>query len=188
MNHKWKTASLQTLIKYNQWLLVSLVFLSLLSLLLGIAMINKEERWILIPMTDIDRRMEVSNNQLYPSYLKNWAIHVAKEVFTTSPAEVVNQHAEIRKISITNKELSKFFAEQLQFVQGNNASSVFFIKGAVPDGGGIKVTGTLHYWFAGSLEKIALEKSYLISYKEVNKGLILLSNIEEYKELDDAKN
>src|SRR4051812_3167721 len=115
MNHKWKSASLQTLVKYNQWLLVSLVFLSLLSLLLGIAIINKEERWVLIPMTDIDRRMEISNNQLFPSYLKNWAIHVAKEIFTTSPEEVISQHAEIRKISITNKELSKFFAEQLQF-------------------------------------------------------------------------
>lgn len=188
MNHQWKAASLQTLIKYNQWLLVSLVLLSVLSLSLGIAMINKEERWVLIPMTDIDRRMEVSNNQLYPSYLKNWAIHVAKEMFTTSPAEVVSQHAEIRKISITNKELSKFFAEQFQFIQGSNASSVFFVKAAVPFEGGIKVTGTLHYWFTNSPEKIALEKSYLISYKEVGKGLILLSNIEEFKELIDAKN
>ena len=50
------------------------------------------------------------------------------------------------------------------------------------------MTGTLHYWFTNSPEKIALEKSYLISYKEVGKGLILLSNIEEFKELIDAKN
>lgn len=187
MNHKWKSASLQNLVKYNQWLLVSLVFLSFLSLMLGIAMINKEDRWVLIPMSDIDRRMEVSNNHLYPSYLKNWAIHVAKEMFTTSPSEVINQHAEIRKISITSKELTKFFADQLQFVQGNNASSVFFIKTAIPEGVGIKVSGTLHYWFEGSPQKIALEKSYLISYKEVSKGLILLSNIEEYKEQVDEK-
>ena len=47
MNHQWKAASLQTLIKYNQWLLVSLVLLSALSLSLGIALINKEERWVL---------------------------------------------------------------------------------------------------------------------------------------------
>jgi hypothetical protein len=100
-------------------------------------------------------------------------------VFTTSPDEVVDQHMEIRKISSSNNELSKFFAKQLAFVQGNNASSVFYAKEAKLVSGGVLVTGTLHYWFAGSPQKIALEKSYLISYREAAKGLILLKNIEE---------
>ena len=184
----WKSASLQNLVKYNKWLLISLMCLSVLTLVLGIAVTNKEEKWLLIPMSDIDHRMEVSNKHLYPSYLKDWAVHVAKVMFTTSPDEVVNQHAEIRKISTTNKELSKFFAEQLQFVQGNRASSVFYIKAAIPFEGGVKVSGTLHYWFNASDQKIALEKSYLISYKAASKGLILLSNIEEFKpQGDDEK-
>lgn len=180
MNHTWKTASLQSLVQYNKWLLISVACLSLLSLLLTIAIINKEERWVLIPCHDIDRKMEISNQGLYPSYLKNWAIYVAKEVFTTSPSEVLNQHSLIRKISASNSApLDKFFAEQLLFIQGNNASSVFFVKAAVPVKGAVRVSGTFHYWFGESLEKIALEKSYIISYKEAARGLVLLTNIEE---------
>lgn len=182
MNHQWKQASLQNLLKYNKWLLVCVVALSISSLLLGIASLNVEERWVILPANDPDRRMEISNKQLYPSYLKNWAIHIAKEVFTTSPEEVENQHAQIRRISSATTELSKFFKQQLAFVQSNNASSVFFIKKAYPLDGGVRVNGTLHYWFAGSSEKIALEKSYLIFYKQAARGLILLSNIEEDKE------
>ena len=179
MNHNWKTASLQEVIKYNKYLLAALVILSALSLILGIALLNKEEKWVIFPSDNIDNKMEISNTKLYPSYLKPWAKSIARSVFTTSPDEVVDQHAEIRKISASNNELSQFFAKQLAFVKGNNASSVFYTKETKLFSGGVLVTGTLHYWFAGSPEKIALEKSYLISYREAAKGLILLKNIEE---------
>lgn len=179
MNHRWKTASLQDVIKYNQYLLLAVVTLSILSLLLCFALLNREEKWVIYPSNNIDNRMEISTTKLYPSYLKPWAKNIAREVFTTSPEEVVDQHARIMTIASSNKELNSFFARQLAFVQGNNASSVFYIKEARPVDGGVIVCGTLHYWFAGSDEKIALEKSYLISYKATGNGLVLLKNIEE---------
>ena len=179
MNHQWKTASLQGVMKYNKFLLAAVVILSVLSLILSIALLNKEEKWVIFPSDNIDNKMEISNTKLYPSYLQPWAKSIARGVFTTSPDEVVDQHMEIRKISSSNNELSKFFAKQLAFVQGNNASSVFYAKETKLVSGGVLVTGTLHYWFTGSSEKIALEKSYLISYREAAKGLILLKNIEE---------
>lgn len=181
MNHKWKTASLQDLVKYNKYLLVAVVVLSVLCLLLSFGLLNKEDKWVIFPSDNIDNKMEISNTRLYPSYLKPWAKNIAREVFTTSPEEVVEQHAQIRKISSSSKELTEFFAKQLAFVQGNNASSVFYVKDAKLVSGGVLVNGTLHYWFAGSNEKIALEKSYLISYREAARGLILLKNIEEQK-------
>ena len=72
-------------------------------------------------------------------------------------------------------------------MQGNRASCVFFAKNAEPVEGGVRVNGTLHYWFSGSSEKIALEKSYIISYMEASRGLILLSNIEEIKDVGKDK-
>ena len=182
MNHKWKTASLESLIQYNKWLLCSLVILSSLCLILGFAVLNKEEKWVLIPCNDIDNKMDITRNQLSPSYLRNWAIYVAKEVFTTSPIEVENQLAGIRRISSDTKELSKFFYQQLEFIKGSNATSVFFVKKVVSIDKGVRVTGTLSYWFGESEKKIALEKSYIISYQNAAKGLILLSNIEDDKE------
>ena len=179
MDHQWKTQSLQDVVKYNKYLLLSVVALSILSLILAFALIGKEEKWVLIPSDNIDNKMEVSNTKLYPSYLKPWARSIAKEIFTTSPEEVADQLAEIRKISSSNKELLKFFADQLAFVKSNNASSVFYVKEAKLTKDGVIIQGTLHYWFVGSEQKIALEKSYLISYKETLRGLILLNNIEE---------
>ncbi|MDC0864376.1 TraE/TraK family type IV conjugative transfer system protein [Rickettsiaceae bacterium] len=179
MNHKWKTSSLSEVMRYNKWLLAAVVLLSLLCLMLGYACTSREEKRILIPCNDTDRRMEVSNQKLYPSYLQNWASYIARELFTTSPEDVEAQHAGIRKISDGSSELTKFFSNQLSFIQGNRASSVFFIKDANSIPGGARVNGTLHYWFGDSGEKISLEKSYLIFYKEGIRGLVLLTKIEE---------
>lgn len=179
MNYQWKNQSLQEVIKYNKHLLVSVVALSILSLVLSFALVNKEDKWVLIPTNDISNRIEISNTKLYPSYLKSWAKNVARDVFTTSPEEVIEQHTQIRKISSSNKQLSNFFNKQLDFVQGNNASSVFFVKEAKLGNNAVLVNGTLHYWFAGSNQKITLEKHYLVSYRQAERGLILLTNIEE---------
>ncbi|MDG1437085.1 MAG: TraE/TraK family type IV conjugative transfer system protein [Rickettsiaceae bacterium] len=184
MNHQWKTSSLQEVVKYNKYLLLSVVVLSVLSLILALSLVDKEEKWVLIPSDNIENKMEVSNTKLYPSYLKPWARSIARAMFTTSPEEVEEQHAEIRKISSSNKELLKFFAEQLAFIKSNNASSVFYVKEAKLAKDGVIIKGTLHYWFAGSEKKVALEKSYLISYRETSRGLILLNNIEDCNKLD----
>jgi hypothetical protein len=183
MDHKWKTQSLSDVLKYNQYLLLSVVILSVLSLLLAFACVNKEEKWVIFP-GDGSEGMEVSNKKLYPSYLKPWASYIAREMFTTSPNDVVEQHAQIRKIGSSNKELSVFFAEQLAFVQNSNASSVFFIKNAELTDGGVIINGTLNYWFAGSDKKITLEKSYLIEYKQGIRGVVLLNNIKELHQSD----
>lgn len=179
MNHKWKIESLKDVVKYNGYLLTAVVLLSVVCLLLSFALIDKEEKWVAIPMNDIDNKMEVSNTKLYPSYLKSWAVYIAKELFTTSPEEIEKQHAEIQKISASSKELKSFFTKQLAFVQGNRASSVFYVKSTKLVQGGVLVTGTFNYWFAGSEHKVALEKSYLLSYRQAARGLILLDNVEE---------
>jgi len=179
MNHKWKIASLQDLIKYNRYLLLSLVISSFVCLILAIGLLNKEDKWVVFPSNNINNKMEISSTKLYASYLKPWAIDIAKEVFTTSPDEVEAQHARIMTISSSNKQLDAFFAKQLAFVKGNNASSVFYPKEIQLVENGVVVHGTLHYWFAGSDKKISLAKRYLISYKKASMGSILLKNIEE---------
>ena len=103
----------------------------------------------------------------------------SSDLFTTSPDEVEAQHARIMTISSSNKQLDAFFAKQLAFVKGNNASSVFYPKEIQLVENGVVVHGTLHYWFAGSDKKISLAKRYLISYKKASMGSILLKNIEE---------
>ena len=163
MNHKWKTASLQEVVKYNKYLLMTTVVLSILCLLQSFALFGKEEKWVIVPSNDIDNKMEISNSRLYPSYLKPWARSIAREMFTTSPDEIIEQHAQIRKISSSNNELNKFFAKQMSFIKGSNASSAFYTKSTKMADGGVIVTGTLHYWFAKNLfNSLLLELIFLI--------------------------
>jgi hypothetical protein len=52
------------------------------------------------------------------------------------------------------------------------------------EGDNIRVNGTFSYWFSGSPNRIAVEKSLLLSYVRKSNGLCLLTDIveEESKE------
>lgn len=181
MNDKWKRASMQELIKYNRYLLISLVCLSVMSVMLCVKAFSQEQRYVLIPMSNIEKHMEVSDKKLYPSYLAEWAKDISTMLFTTTPDLVARQMADVRKVSASNIELEKFLEGQQQFVQGSTVSCVFYPKKTEPVDGGVVVHGTFHYWFGNKAEKVSMEKKYLLSYEDSGRGLILLSGVEEIK-------
>jgi len=189
MDHFFKSASITKLVQYNKLLLASLL-LSLASLvILALLLTNKEERWLLIPAIDVDRKMNITNRFYHSNYLKEWARFVAKEIFTTSPDEFDRQIASIRRISSNNKDLESFFKKQSQFVKGSRVSSVFYFKEAGQVPSGIIIYGTIHYWFGNSNINIAQEKRYLVSYKVTSNGLLLLTNVKEiHKKTGEEKN
>ena len=181
MNHLFKQLSVQELIKYNKCLLLITLLLAITSLLATIKATRTEEKWVLIPAIEPDRRMIVSSRNYHETYLKEWAIFVMKGLFTTSPDEVERQIADMRVISSTNTELDKFFAEHLQFVKGSNVSAVFFPKRTQVVNNGVMIQGTLRYWF-GENRHVAVDKSYLLTYKRAANHLLLLTGITEQME------
>lgn len=181
MREIWKRASIQELIKYNSYLLLGLVCMSIVSVMLCIKSFFAEQRYLLIPMSNIEKRMEVSDRKLYPSYLGEWAKDISAMMFTTTPDLVVRQMADVRKVSASNMELEGFLVQQQQFVQGSGASCVFYPKRTEAVESGVIVEGTFHYWFGGKSEKVSMEKKYLLSYEDAGRGLVLLSGVEEIK-------
>lgn len=61
MDQLFKQASIQQLVRYNKHLLLVTVLLAVTSLLATIKLISKEEKWLLIPAIEPDRRMIVSS-------------------------------------------------------------------------------------------------------------------------------
>ncbi|SPR08772.1 conjugative transfer protein [Orientia tsutsugamushi] len=59
---------------------------------------TKEEKWLLIPAMEPDRKMMVSSKNYHETYLKEWAIYVTKLLFTTSPNEVERQIADMKMV------------------------------------------------------------------------------------------
>ncbi|MFW0054313.1 MAG: hypothetical protein AB8W32_13410 [Arsenophonus endosymbiont of Dermacentor nuttalli] len=64
----------------------------------------------------------------HETYLKEWAVFIMKELFTTAPEEVERQIADMKVVSSNTEQLDKFFKEHLDFVKGSNISSVFLPK------------------------------------------------------------
>nr|WP_080571819.1 TraE/TraK family type IV conjugative transfer system protein [Orientia tsutsugamushi] len=128
MNHLFKQNAIQELVKYNKCLLSVTILLAAANIIAIIAAITKEEKWLLIPAIEPDRKMTVSSKNYHETYLKEWAIYVMKGLFTTSPNEVERQIADMKVASSNTESLNKFFHDHLQFVKGSNVSSVFFPK------------------------------------------------------------
>lgn len=178
MDHFFKQSSVQELVKYNRSLLLVTVLLAIVSLLTTIKAVTKEEKWLLIPAIEPDRRMIISSQNYHETYLKEWASFVMKGLFTTSPEEVERQIADMKVVSSATSELDKFFQEHLQFVKGSNISSVFFPKTIKVVSGGVLIEGTFRYWFSEN-KHVAVEKSYLLTYKRGANHLLLLTGIKE---------
>lgn len=178
MNHLFKQTSIQKLVKYNQGLLLIAILLTISNLLGIVKIINKEEKWLLIPAIEPDRRMIVSSKNYHETYLKEWAIFVMKELFTTSVEEVERQIADMKVVSSNTEQLEKFFQEHLQFVKGSNISSVFFPKKVKVIEDGVLISGTFRYWF-GENKHIAADKTYLLTYKRGTNHLLLLTGVKE---------
>ncbi|WP_342271081.1 TraE/TraK family type IV conjugative transfer system protein [Candidatus Tisiphia endosymbiont of Parasteatoda lunata] len=178
MEQLFKQSSIQQLVKYNKHLLLVTVLLAITSLLATIKLISKEEKWVLIPAIEPDRRMIVSSQNYHETYLQEWAIFVMKGLFTTSPEEVERQIADMKVVSSSTEQLDKFFQEYLQFVKGSNVSSVFFPKKVKITDDGVLIQGTFRYWF-GENKHIATDKSYLLTYKRGTNYLLLLTGIKE---------
>ena len=178
MNHLFKQDSVQELVRYNRCLLLITVLLAATSVLATIKAVSQEERWLLTPAISPDRRMIVSSKNYHETYLKEWAIFVMKELFTTSPEEVERQIADMQVISSATHELERFFKEHLQFVQGFNVAAVFFPKKTEIVSKGVMIHETFRYWF-GENKHVAVEKSYLLTYKRAANHLLLLTGVQE---------
>lgn len=184
MKHSIKAASIQELVKYNKYLLIICLILSISTLISVIALISKEERWVLVPALETERKMSISSQGYHETYLSEWATFVMKNLFTTSPMEVERQVADLRVVSSATTSLDQFFKDHVRYVQGSQISSVFFPKKIEILDQTIRVTGTFRYWFGEDQKDVALEKSYLLSYKLGRRALLLLTNVTEEKEVE----
>ncbi|SPR15371.1 conjugal transfer protein TraE [Orientia tsutsugamushi] len=96
MNHLFKQNAIQELVKYNKFLLSVTILLAAANIIAIMAAITKEEKWLLIPAMEPDRKMTVSSKNYHETYLKKWAIFMMKGLLTTSPNEVERQIADMK--------------------------------------------------------------------------------------------
>ena len=179
MNHLFKEQSLKSLVKYNQGLLLICVILSASLLILSLNAFNRQEKWVLIPSTDLDKRITILSKGYSEIYLKEWAIYVMQTLMTTSCDTIDRQIEDLKVVASSSRDLDEFFKKHLQFVKGSNIQSVFFPKSVVVEDFNIKVSGLFRYWLGSSDQSISQEKTYLLTYKRGPKDILLLKTVKE---------
>ncbi|WP_342638527.1 TraE/TraK family type IV conjugative transfer system protein [Orientia tsutsugamushi] len=128
MNHLFKQNAIQELVKYNKCLLSVTILLAAANIIAIMAAINKEEKWLLIPAMEPDRKMMVSSKNYHETYLKEWAIYVTKLLFTTSPNEVERQIADMKVASSNTESLKNFFMITCNLLKAQMCLQSFFLK------------------------------------------------------------
>ena len=187
MNYLFKQQSLKELVQFNRCLLFICSFLVITTCILTVLLGQKEERWILIPATNPDQRMEISSKGFSETYLKNWASYVMQTLMTTSNDTIDAQIEEIQVISSNSEELTRFFKKHKSFVKGSNIHSVFYPKtidvqidaatGNFNDE--VLVSGLFRYWLGGGEKAVSLQKTYSLTFKRGSHDVLLLKNVVE---------
>lgn len=179
MKHLFKQQALKNLIKYNQWLLIICGLLSATTVLLGLHTLNQQERWVLIPMDNTDKRMIVSSKGYSEVYLREWAFSVMQTLMTTSFDTVESQVESLKLIASSSTELNQFFKKHTDFVKGSNIQSVFFPKKTTFTTNAVLVSGLFRYWLGASETGVSQEKTYRLTYKRGIKDALLLKDVKE---------
>ncbi|SPR08377.1 TraE/TraK family type IV conjugative transfer system protein [Orientia tsutsugamushi] len=128
MNHLFKQNAIQELVKYNKCLLSVTILLAAANIIAIMAAITKEEKWLLIPAMEPDRKMTVSSKNYHETYLKEWAIYVTKLLFTTSPNEVERQIADMKVVFSNTESLKIFFRIICNLLKAQMCLQSFFLK------------------------------------------------------------
>lgn len=182
MDHMFKQQSLQTVLRYNVYLLILCVCLSIATVFLSVCVFSREERWVLIPAREPDSRLPVLANRFTPTYLEEWALYVVRTLMTTNPDMVETQMNELIAVSKKSTILYTFFKEHAEFIKGSKIQSCFFPKNVtVTTKGsrkGIKVQGSFRYWIGSKKESVVMDKTFFLTYALGLHGVILLKTIE----------
>lgn len=179
MKHLFKQQALKNLIKYNHWLLIICCLLAASTVLLSLHTFSHQERWVLIPMDNTDKRMVVSSKGYSQVYLREWAFDVMQTLMTTSYDTVEAQVESLKLIARDSNDLNQFFKQHINFVKGSNIQSVFFPKKAAFTENAVSISGLFRYWLGSSDTSISQEKTYRLNYVRGPKDVLLLKDVKE---------
>ena len=185
MQQVLKQHNLTQLNKQHKLLIGANVALAMSTLTLGYMLTQKEDKWVVLPMSSPEQHITLTSKGYSTAYLDTWARHLLQTLLTCSQDTVDAQLEELRAISASssNKEntLEHYFKAHGDFIKGSHISSCFFPKEIkpMPSLNQVKVLGNFKYWLGGESNSHSIDKQYIIHYKAGPRGVILLSKIEE---------
>lgn len=155
--------------------------LSLLSLFQGIALMSKEQKVILIPQYDLDRRIVFEGDKIADEYLVDWSSSLLVSLLTVNPQTVHRKVKDFLKVSISSQELTKLLSKQAKAIERDRISTVFYPTSFHADQKNkeIKVSGTFMAYIGSDKNPVIQQKTYRLGYMVLANGLIAVSKLKE---------
>jgi len=157
-------------------------FLILSNLGLIYHLVTREERFILIPMYDINHRAEVTNYGFSEKYLVDWADSIIHMLFTANPESVDKRVKDVMVLATGSfKSLEKDLNSWSDKIKKDNLSTVFYPHSfnVFSKKSEVLVKGKLLSYFGTDRQPVVEEKQYLLTYEQAGRGIILLKRLEE---------
>ncbi len=95
------------LFKQRNLLLVGLGFSLSSTLFLSVAVLNKSERIVIIPMNSLDHRLVYEEGDFNDTYLIDWTNSLLRELLTVNPETVDFQNKKFLELSLSSNLLKE---------------------------------------------------------------------------------
>jgi conjugal transfer pilus assembly protein TraE len=187
MKLQFKSQTLQQVLQQRTFAYGVCVVLLLSNLLLVVKLFTSDEHWILIPQFDRERRVGVSKENFSQEYLVSWADSILSDLMTVNPASI---EAKTRRFLAVSSEyygsLKDKMATQAKRIKDEQISTVFYPKSFEVDHGHHTVTvqGDFLTFFGQDKKPVSATKTFILSFRKGDNGVILVSGLEEIKKND----
>ena len=160
--------------QYYTLLLCGVIFI------LSYFVLNKEEKWILIPQYETAHRVVVTSDGYSEEYINDLVGISLKSLLSVNPNTVEREVKLFSEFSGGTSDLNAFLKKHIQYVKQNNLTAAFYPKSYTHQEGNVIVDGEMLHRF-GSKQYVTQNKVFKVSYTVGQKGLLLINSIEEIK-------
>lgn len=181
MKLAFRTKTLEGLQVQKHIFAVVILMLTLSNIFLVVSLVNKTDRWILIPQYNTSHRVVVTSDGYSDDYLIDWADSSLRNLLTVNPNTVNRQNRLFSEFSNDTRAVNVFLKAHKTFIQDNDASSAFYPKTFDVDSKNkkISVTGDFQYRFGNKKDLIEMTKKFEVQYHMGPQGLLLVQGVKE---------
>lgn len=185
MKFSLKNQETQVLLKQRVVLVGVSLCLLVANVLLVILLVTRQERWILIPQFDTDRRMSLTESTFSDSYLTEWAVSICEDLLTANPHTVTLKKERFLQVAARPQgKIQENLSKMVDAIQRDGAHTAFYPKTTRLNRSenSISVSGTFFLYLGRDHRPVVSHRTFTLRWRRGPHGVLLIEDMMEEKE------
>lgn len=185
MRFSLKTQETQVLLKQRTVLVGVGLCLLVANLLLVLLLVTRQERWILIPQFDTDRRMSLTESTFSESYLREWAVSICEDLLTANPHTVALKKERFLQLAARPQgKIQESLAKMGEVIQREGAHTAFYPKSTLLNRAQntLSVSGTFFVYLGRDHRPVVSTRTFTLQWRRGPHGVLLVEDMREERE------